>query len=394
MSGKPKLLLLGGDGGRSGVPRYLGQVAEALRDRAEITVVSEEDRGGFGFVGALGLDHRLVKGLASNLNPVRLIRATRALGRVMREVQPDVVWANARLTLPMARWCLRSWQAPPELIATYHGIPFGPAHGRAMSLLQHFVERLSLGWGPPEWQVFLTEEDRAAFGSLAGGRHRVRIVSNGSDLGGFRPRVQAGGPGIRLVMLTRDAPQKDLDAAARLMAALPEWVTLTLHGTGTQSESLRARFGRVLPPGGMERIRFGGPTGDVRGALNAADGLLMTSRYEGQSLAMLEAMEYGLPVFSTEVGGATGMALVHPMMAILDLSSPSMVKASAQRLVSVVRAWQADRTGASARIHEAWARNYSIDFFRAAVRGLWEEVLAARNRTADVALPDAAQSPV
>lgn len=394
MSGRPKLLLLGGDGGRSGVPRYLGQLAEALHDRAEITVVSEEDRGGFGFVGRMGLQHRLVEGLASNLHPTRLVRATKALGRVIRDVQPDVVWANARLTLPMARWCLRSWESPPELVATYHGIPFGPGHGWAMSGLQHFVERLSLDWGPPEWQIFLTEEDRAAFGPLAGGRHRVRIVSNGSDLGGFAPRVQAGGPGIRLVMLTRDAPQKDLDAAARLMAALPDWVSLTLHGTGTQSEGLRARFARVLPPGGLDRIRFGGPTGDVRGALNAADGFLMTSRYEGQSLAMLEAMEYGLPVFSTQVGGATGMALVHPMMNILDLASPGMVKASAQRLVSVVRAWQADRADASARIHEAWARNYSIDFFRTAVRGLWDEVLAARERAAGLAPVAAAQAPV
>ena len=384
VTGLPKLLLLGGDGGRSGVPRYLEQLARALAGRAKITVVSEEDHGGFGFVREMGLGHRVVEGLASSLQPRRLVRATGALGRVIADEAPDVIWANARVTLPMARWCLRQSTNPPKLICTYHGIPFGPGHGTAMSALQWQVERLSLTWGPPEWQVFLTDEDREGMGKLAGGRHAARIISNGSDLGGFLPQQTASGPGIRLVMLTRDAAQKNLDAAARLMAALPEQVTLALYGTGTQAEGLQRRFAKVLPPGGLRRIHFGGPTVGVRSARAAADGFLMTSRYEGQSLAMLEAMEFGLPVFSTQVGGATGMALVHPLMEILALEDAREVKDSAARLLACCRAWKQDSAAASQRIHEAWARNYSIDFFDHQVRGLWQDVTAPAEKPAPV----------
>ena len=380
MSALPKLLLLGGDGGRSGVPRYLGQVARALKDRAEITVVSEEDHGGFGFVRELGLGHRVVEGLASSLHPRRLMRATGALGRVIADEAPDVVWANARVTLPMARWCLRRAARQPGLVCTYHGIPFGPGHSGALSALQRQVERLSLTWAPAEWQVFLTEEDRDGMGALAGGRHRARIISNGSDLGGFQPRHAPFGPGIRLVMLTRDAPQKNLDAAARLMAVLPDQVSLTLYGTGTQSEALQQRFAALIPAGGLRRIRFAGPTETVGAALAAADGFLMTSRYEGQSLAMLEAMEYGLPVFSTQVGGATGMALVHPMMEILALEDAGAVKRSAERVLACARAWMQDSARASQRIHDAWARNYSISFFDREVQGLWADVTSAPGR--------------
>ena len=372
---RPKLLLLGGDGARSGVPRYLGQLAAAQVDRAEIVVVSEEDCGGFGFVHEMGLGHRVVEGLASSLQPGRLIRATRALGRVIAEEAPAVIWANARLTLPMARWCLRDLATPPRLICTYHGIPFGPGHGWAMSILQRFVEGISLTWGPVEWQVFLTEEDRSAMGRLAGGRHRWRVISNGSDLGGFAPPTGSQGPGIRLVMLTRDAPQKDLDAAARLMAALPDRVTLSLHGSGTQSEGLKRRFAAVLGADGLDRVHFGGPLADVRLALRAADGFLITSRYEGQSLAMLEAMEFGLPVISTRVGGAAGMALVHPMMALVDLSGPVGVRTAAEQVLALCQAWKRDPAAAARRIHESWAQNYSGDFFRADVRKLWDEVL-------------------
>ena len=298
------------------------------------------------------------------------------VGRVIADVSPDVVWANARVTLPMARWCLGRIARPPKLICTYHGIPFGAGHGAAMSVLQKQVERLSLTWGPAEWQVYLTEADRAGMGGLAEGRHRARIISNGSDLGGFEPRQAPSGPGIRLVMLTRDAPQKNLDAAARLMAALPGAVTLTLYGTGTQSEALQRRFAAVLPPGGLRRIHFAGPTHDVRAALAAADGYLMTSRYEGQSLAMLEAMEYGLPVLSTLVGGATGMALAHPMMEILALDDAAGLRDSAERVLACCRGWMQDSARASQRIHEAWARHYSIGFFDREIRKLWDEVTA------------------
>jgi len=376
VTGKPKLLLLGGDGGLSGVPRYLGQVARALQGKAEITVVSEEDHGGFGFVRDLGLGHRVVEGLASSLHPRRLMRATGALARVIADEKPDVVWANARVTLPMARWCLGHMSKPPKLICTYHGIPFGPGHDAAMSALQWYVERLSLNWAPAEWQVFLTEEDRAGMGALANGRHHARIISNGSDLGGFQPRKDAGGAGIRLVMLTRDAPQKNLDAAARLMAALPDQVTLTLYGAGTQSEGLQRRFASALPPGGLRRIRFGGPVQNVRTALTEAEGFLITSRYEGQSLAMLEAMEYGLPVFSTLVGGATGMALAHPMLEILTLDDAEGVRDSAARLLACCRTWAQAPGRFSQLVHEAWARNYSIRFFEDELSELWNEVAA------------------
>ena len=170
--------------------------------------------------------------------------------------------------------------------------------------------------------------------------------------------------------------KQNLDAAARLMAALPGAVTLTLYGTGTQSEALQRRFAAVLPPGGLRRIHFAGPTHDVRAALAAADGYLMTSRYEGQSLAMLEAMEYGLPVLSTLVGGATGMALAHPMMEILALDDAAGLRDSAERVLACCRGWMQDSARASQRIHEAWARHYSIGFFDREIRKLWDEVTA------------------
>ncbi len=385
-AGRPKLVLLGGDGARSGVPRYLGHVARALEDKAEIVVVAEEDRGGFSFVREMGLRHRVVEGLASSLRPGRLSRGASRLGDVLAEEAPTVVWANARVTLPMARLCLSRatwWRGPrPALIATYHGVPFGAGRSPGLSALQWGVEWLSLRMAPAEWQVFLTEEDRARLQPLAGGRHRGRVISNGSDLGGFVPRD--GGrdsTGLRIVMLTRDAPQKNLDAAARLMAVLPGTETLSLYGTGTDDPGLKRRFAAVLGEQGLARVHFGGPVANVRQVLAEGDMLLVTSRYEGQSLAMLEAMEFGLPIVSTRVGGATDLARAHPMMALVDLADAEGVREAAGRVMALGQAWKADSAGASRRIHAAWARDFSHESFRREVRALWEAVLAeGRNR--------------
>ena len=86
-----RLMLLGGDGGRSGVPRHLRHLSAALRDHHQITVVSEPDRGGYGFCAEMGLRHHALPGLRSALDPCEGLRAARALRELIAEDKPDLV---------------------------------------------------------------------------------------------------------------------------------------------------------------------------------------------------------------------------------------------------------------------------------------------------------------
>ena len=370
MAARPKIVLIGGDGGRSGVPRHIGHLCEVLADTAALTVISDRDRGGFGFAGRF--DHHQVEGLATSVNPFAAGRAGRQLAEVLTQVQPDLVWAHARMALPLARWAMRGGGLG-RLMVTYHGVPFGPGHGLAKSLFSRGIEAVSLRFAPPHDMVFLTEEDRAAMPALAVGR-QVHILPNCSWLGATPTldRLRAGPR--RLVMMTRVSAQKNLDLAARVFAALPEDFTLDLHGMGTDAPGLRARFAAVMGPGALRRVGFRGETAEVRGLLAQADGLLVTSRYEGLSIAMIEAMEAGLPVFSTAVGGTALIRSLHPMFGAVtaDLIESA---ATIDALTTQYRASLAEWGG---KIHAAWASHFAPDIWAHQVRALVDGVLQRR----------------
>ncbi len=366
-----RLMLLGGDGGRSGVPRHLRHLSAALRDHHQITVVSEPDRGGYGFCAEMGLRHHALPGLRSALDPCQGLRAARALRDLIAEDKPDLVWAHARMALPVARWALRA--GGPRLAVTYHGLPFGPGHGVLRAALSRAVEALTLPLVVPQDLIFLTEEDLAAFPARLRRRHRTHVLQNTSDLGGA-PVPARSGP-LRLAMLTRPGPQKNLELAASLLPHLPG-VELHLWGEGTDTPDLRARL-MALAGAAAGRLRFGGVTDQPARVLANSDGLLVSSRYEGLSIAAIEAMEAGRPVISTEVGGAGMLARCHPAFCLIRPETEGLAACGA-RAMRVLQAFRADPAGQTAAIHAAWQTEFAPDRWAGRVRDLVAEMSGRR----------------
>ena len=103
-------------------------------------------------------------------------------------------------------------------------------------------------------------------------------------------------------------PQKNpallLEAFRRGPASDPR-AHLLFAGTGDeQSGSLKSELERQIGAWGLrERVHLLGLRSDVPELLNAADVFVLSSDYEGNPLAVLEAMAAGKPVVSTAVGG-------------------------------------------------------------------------------------------
>ena len=91
-----------------------------------------------------------------------------------------------------------------------------------------------------------------------------------------------------------------LRALARLPVQRP---TLAIAGDGPLRGSLEALAAqlRIDPP-----IRFLGLRTDVPDLLRAADGLVLSSAWEGSPNVVLEAMAAAVPVVATQVGGVPG----------------------------------------------------------------------------------------
>ena len=348
-----RIALVGGHGGRSGVPRHIRQLCAHLAPAAERVVVSDVNEDGYDFARDMGLEHYTVPGLTSSLNPFRVGAARRLLAQTLERAGPfDVLWAHARLAVPLCRGYVRCTPDPPRLIVTYHGSPF-MARPLAETKAARWFERASLHQTPPHDLVFLSQKDQASFNGLPMARHRCHLIENCSDLGQIPPSNGPEHP--TLVMTTRACRQKDLASAARIFAALPQAFRLVLVGMNVDTRA-RALFHRMVPRDVFERVQFCGPVKDVRPYLVSADGYLLTSRYEGQSIGSLEAFEAGLPVIMPAISGAAEMRANHPLHAIIHKGN---VAGSARQIERLIGAFRADRAAHIRRNHAAWRKVYS-----------------------------------
>jgi len=140
---------------------------------------------------------------------------------------------------------------------------------------------------------------------------QVHHIPNGVDSTIYKPsrdnsdlRAQFELPeeGRIILSLGRLTPQKQPEVMVDLYSRIEgrsEDVTLAIAGTGELLERVKAR----VRSKGLESVKFLGyvPESDKPDLYACADYYIMTSRYEGQPLSLLEAMSSGLPCIVSDI---------------------------------------------------------------------------------------------
>ena len=135
---------------------------------------------------------------------------------------------------------------------------------------------------------------------------RILATPNGIDLRTDKGTDSSNRePGVcRVVFVGRLSEQKCvdilLDAWATVARTGMTKAVLEIWGAGPLEVALEAKSARL---GLDQSVRFAGHVDDVRLKLRSMDVFVLTSRVEGNSNAVLEAMAAGLPVVATPVGG-------------------------------------------------------------------------------------------
>lgn len=179
-----------------------------------------------------------------------------------------------------------------------------------------------------------------------------------------------------IVQVARFHPVKDhataIRAFARVHAQCPEAVLL-LAGEGPLRPDMEALVRQEnLSP----HVVFLGVRDDVPRLLAAADVFLLSSLSEGISLTVLEAMEAGLPIAATDVGG-NGEAIVHGQTGLL--SPRQDATALAANMLALLRDPALRRRmgdAGRARLGAQFNRQRMIE----AYEGLYAGLLAGSNR--------------
>ncbi|MDF1726206.1 MAG: glycosyltransferase family 4 protein [Sulfitobacter sp.] len=376
---RPRILLVGGSGIRAGVPRHICQLACILSRDAEVTVLSDPDEGGFADLRNLPVRHLQYPGLATHLSPAHLWQGVRSLREALEKVEADLVWFHARLPILLGRLLLatRLWRPQGAVICTLHGLPFDPGHRQPARHLSLWLEGLLTRTGPPLHLVTLTpamaDHLKKALGPLPLRRHSLHTLENCADLGPLPPRPQTR-TGVRNILMTgRAAWQKDLPRAARLLATLPQNFHLTLCGPGTDSPAFCDQIARQVASDDLRRIHLLGPQADIAPLLAQADAYLLTSRYEGLPIGLLEATQAGLPAILAPFEGAREIVNAHPFALLLNNEETGR---DAGRVTALLDRYLSDRPAAEDQIRHLWATRWSPAQFEPAVRALVAGVLA------------------
>lgn len=237
-------------------------------------------------------------------SPAGLLGALPLAVRTLRGFRPDVVHSHTFFANGMAR-LLRPF-CPAPVISTIHNVYEGGwrrilAYRLTDPLCRHTV---AVSQAAAERYVRLHAVPAP----------KVSVVTNGIELEEFTPdperrawmRSELGlGDEFLWLAAGRISPAKDypnlLRAFAHVRAVHP---ATQLAVAGGAADSATGRYaGFAVPHGSLEGVRWLGLRRDLPALLDAADGFVLSSAWEGMPLAVAEAMAMAKPVVATDVGG-------------------------------------------------------------------------------------------
>jgi len=227
------------------------------------------------------------------------------LYRTLKQLQPDIVHAHlfhANVLTRLFGWLLRT----PVVLATIHNIHFGGATREWLMRLTECFGTHTVVISPAVYHV-MTERRVVS-------QARVTTIENGIDTDRFveastaervRLRTELGVSDdvLYFVAIGRLMEQKGylvLLSALRQIRDENLTIVIDVFGEGP----LRTELQTYIDSHALSNlITLRGNTNNVLPYLQAADGFIMPSLWEGLPIALLEAMSTGVPPIITAVGG-------------------------------------------------------------------------------------------
>jgi len=289
--------------------------------------------------------------------------------RFLRQFCPDIVHSHCFHANIAAR-LLKVAVPAPIVLATVHNVYEG---GWARML----AYRLTDGLARQTVAVSHAASDR--FVRLKAVPHeKCAVLTNGIDTAEFAPiadrrvRMRAEmGVDTQFIWLTagRIVPAKDypnlLRAFARVRTACPE-TQLWIAGEASGAE-FASMQGLTANLGLEDAVRWLGLRRDLPALLDAADGFVLGSAWEGMPLALGEAMAMEKPVVATDVGGVR--ELVGEAGVIVPAKDPSaLAKAMLEQMQSNPEDRRALGRAARARIQGKFSMDAKADEWEALYR--------------------------
>jgi glycosyltransferase involved in cell wall biosynthesis len=358
-------LLIPGLDRMGGAERQLLLLAEGLLLRDwRVSVITLSGDGGDAKwqlleAGAGFLSLGMRKGLADPRGWIRL-------HNWLRSETPEIVHAHLAHAAWMARWSRLA--APTRvLVDTLHSSSTGTWGRRVGYQLSRWLPELTTAVSNAVAKTHL------AAGMV--GQPRLVLIPNGIDVEAFHPDEGARAAFRREMGWTdefvwlaagRLEAVKDYPTLLWAMTHLPKSARLLIAGSGPLETELR-QLTETL--GLQDRVQYLGFEAEIRRFMRAADGFVLSSRWEGLPMALLEAAACALPAVATDVAG-TREALLQEQTGYLAAPGSALALHAAMLRLMQMPVESRKSMGALARLRVV--NLYSLE----AVLDRWESLYA------------------
>jgi len=200
---------------------------------------------------------------------------------------------------------------------------------------------------------------------------KLTVLPNGVDTDEWRPDASVREAVRRKLGLKNEflwlavgrlEPVKDYATLLAAMAGVPKSVQLVIAGAGPLQDELQRQAERLDL---KCRVRFLGFEPDVRPWLQATDGFVLSSRWEGLPMGLLEAAACGVPAVATDVPG-TREVIVNGQTGWLTPAGDAA--ALGDRMATMMRISQQERSARGERARRQVLERFSLG----AVLDKWE----------------------
>jgi glycosyltransferase involved in cell wall biosynthesis len=303
LSNRPRsIVFLGTAHDNGGTSILASNLAKAMRARGHHV----EEWYLFGSDGDLPAGARIFVLAKRSRSPLLLITLFFQVVAALRQCKPDVLFGLQPLSNLLVGVAGRV-AGVRNRIPTYHG-PRGYVN-RTLMILDGIVSRLGL-----------YTQMIACANSVAETYHRedLAVVVNGHDVPKAFSRAEArialGLPadGLVLGQIGRFSHQKNQSFSLGLLQQMPDAI-LVLLGIGPDEADLRSQ---IAAAGLLDRVRIIPSIAHERIGLfySAVDLVLFPSRYEGLSLAAIEAIHAGVPPLCADIPSFREMFAASPLL--------------------------------------------------------------------------------
>lgn len=291
--------------------------------------------------------------------------------RWLRRERPDVVHTHLRHAAWLSRWS-RLTAPIPILIDTLHSSATG-------KLGRRFGYRCSK-WLPDHVTAV---SEAAAHSHCAAGMvsEHLSVVANGVDVDRWQPnadvrrrvREELGIDDQFLwIAVGRLEPVKNYPALLNAFARVGPTAQLVVLGAGPLEAELKQMS---LALGLNHRVHFAGFRPDVARWVQAADGVVLSSRYEGLPMVLLETGACAVPAVATDVPGTREVIVNGETGWLAPPSNPDGLATAMNRLMHMP-VTERYEMGQCARRHVM--RSFSMDTVLDRWETLYAELLARK----------------